>query len=147
MARDLGMLILRLAGLYLAIGHGWGKIVGLATGQSGFAEGVAKLGFPLPVLFAWAAALAECAGGIAVALGVFTRWAAVFAGATMLVAAFLQHHAFARFLSWVGAAPATEDQLKAWGNPEMAILYLLVFVAIALLGPGRFSIDARFKRT
>jgi uncharacterized membrane protein YphA (DoxX/SURF4 family) len=32
--RDLGLLILRLTGLYLAVGHGWGKIVGLASGQS-----------------------------------------------------------------------------------------------------------------
>lgn len=146
MARDLALLILRLAGLYLAFGHGWGKVLGLATGQSRFAEGVANLGFPLPLVFAWAAALAELAGGIAVALGLLTRWAAAFAGVTMFVAAFLQHHALGRFLSWIGVSPASEDQLKAWGNPELAVIFLLVFVAVALLGPGRFAIDAKLRR-
>jgi putative oxidoreductase len=145
-ARDLGLLVLRLAGLYLALGHGWGKIVGLSTGQSRFAEGVANLGFPLPVLFAWASALAECAGGIAVAAGFFTRWAAAFAAANMFVAAFMQHHALQRFFSWIGVAPATEDQLKAWGSPEMALLYFVIFVGVAFLGPGRMSVDARMLK-
>ncbi len=27
MTRDIGLLILRLAGLYLAAGHGWGKVL------------------------------------------------------------------------------------------------------------------------
>ena len=30
-----------------------------------------------------------------------------------------------------------------WGNPELALVYLLAFVTIALLGPGWFSLDAR----
>lgn len=146
MARDIGMLILRLAGLYLAFGHGWGKITGLASGTSQFPAGLASMGFPLPTLFAWAAGLSEFAGGIAVALGLFTRWGAAFAAFTMFVAGFLRHKAASQFLSWVGVAPASEDSLKAWGNPELAVVYLLVFVPVAFLGPGRLSIDAKMGR-
>jgi len=146
MARDIGLLILRLAGIYLALGHGLGKVMGLASGQSRFPEGLASMGFPLPGLFAWAAGLAEFAGGIAIALGLFTRWAAAFAAFTMSVAGFLRHKAARQFLSWVGVAPASEDSLKAWGNPELALVYLLLFAAVALLGAGRFSIDARLGR-
>ena len=57
MARDLALLILRLAGLYLAAAHGWGKVMGLASGQSRFVDAIAGMGFPLPVVFAWAAGL------------------------------------------------------------------------------------------
>ena len=146
MARDIGLLILRLAGLYLAVGHGWGKVVGLASGQSRFVDGVASMGFPLPLLFAWAAALAEFAGGLSVALGLFTRWAAVLAACAMFVAAFVRHRALSQFLSWLGVAPATEESLRAWGNPELATVYLLVCVTVALLGPGRLSIDAKLGR-
>ena len=146
MARDVALLILRLAGLYLAAGHGWGKLVGLASGQSRFVEGVANMGFPMPVLFAWAAGLAEFAGGLAMALGLFTRWAALLAGCTMFVAAFVRHRALSQLLSWLGVAPATEEALRGWGNPELATIFLIVCVAVALLGPGRFSIDAKLGR-
>ena len=146
MTRDIGLLILRLAGLYLAVGHGWGKVVGLASGQSRFVDGVASMGFPSPLLFAWAAAFAEFVGGLAMALGLFTRWAAALAACTMFVAAFVRHRALSQLLSWLGVAPATEEALRVWGNPELATIYLLACVAVALLGPGRFSIDARLGR-
>jgi len=146
MTRDLGLLLLRLAGLFLAIGHGWGKVLALAAGETRFVEGVANMGFPLPLVFAWAAALAELVGGLAMAAGLFTRWAAASAAATLFVAAFVRHHAASRFLSWLGIARASEETLKAWGNPEMAVIYLLLCLAVVLLGPGRYSLDTKLGR-
>jgi putative oxidoreductase len=142
MARDIGLLLLRLAGVYLALAHGWGKVAGLASGQGRFLQGVTEMGFPLPVVFAWAAALSEFVGGLLVALGLFIPFAAVLPAFTMLVAAFGRHHAIRQLLSWLGVAPVPEETVKAWGSPELAVAYLLIMVAVILLGPGRFSIDA-----
>jgi len=146
MARDLGLLILRLAGLYLALAHGWSKVVGLASGQTGFVEGVASMGFPVALAFAWAAALAEFVGGLGVAFGLFTRWAAAFAAVNMFVAAFVRHHALSQLLSWLGIVSVSDEALKSWGRPELALTYLIIMAGVALLGPGRFSIDARQGR-
>ena len=56
--------------------HGFGKVFG--GGMEGFAEGVAAMGFPVPLAFAWAAALSELLGGIIVVLGFGTRIGAFF---------------------------------------------------------------------
>jgi putative oxidoreductase len=142
LSHDVALLLLRLSGLGLALLHGYGKVLALATGKGdGFVAGVESLGFPLPGLFAWAAALAEFLGGLCVALGLGTRVAATFAAFTMFVAAFLRHHAFQHLLVAVGAMKASEETVRSWGNPELALLYLLAFLTIALIGGGRFSLD------
>lgn len=125
---DLGLLILRLgAGLTLSSLHGWGKLTGatghLFQGQSwGFIGAVESLGFPLPIVFALAAALAESAGGLLLALGAFTRIAATFVGFTMLVAIY--------------------RHLTAGEGAELAFLYLIAAVTLAVTGAGEYSIDA-----
>jgi putative oxidoreductase len=139
---DLALLILRLSGLGMALAHGLGKVAALSAGEGdGFIAGVESLGFPLPGLFAWAAALAELLGGLCVALGLGTRVAAAFAGFTMFVAAFVRHHALQHLLVAMGAMKASEETTRSWGNPEMALLYLVVFATLALTGGGRFSLD------
>ncbi len=122
---DLGLLWLRiLMGAGIAT-HGYGKIFG---GQMAiFSEGVVKLGFPMPELFTWAAALSEFAGGICVALGLGTRVAALFVFSTMSVAAFLAHRA---------------DPLSV---KELALAYWTVSGALVLLGGGRFTLGRLLK--
>jgi putative oxidoreductase len=145
--QDVSLLLLRLAGLGLALGHGWGKLVSLASGQgAGFVEAVAKLGFPLPGLFAWAAALAEFVGGLCVALGLATRVAAAFAAVDLAVAAFLRHHAHAHLLAYLGLLRIPAETQAKWGNPELALVYLAIFLAIGLAGPGRLSLDRVARR-
>jgi putative oxidoreductase len=139
---DLGLFILRLSGLGLALVHGLPKLTALLTGQSQMAEAVARLGFPLPAAFAWAAALGEFLGGLLVALGLFTRVGAALAAFTMFVAAFLQHHAFSRLLVILRLRYLSEDTQKAWGNPELALLYLAVLLAVLIAGPGRIAFDS-----
>lgn len=139
---DLALVLLRLSGLGLALAHGYGKVAALAAGEGDrFIAGVESLGFPLPGLFAWAAALAELLGGLCVALGLGTRVAAAFAGFAMFVAAFGRHHAFQHLLVAVGAMQVPEETVRSWGNPELALLYLLAFGTLVLTGGGRFSLD------
>jgi putative oxidoreductase len=147
LAQNGALLLLRFAGLGLALAHGWGKIERFATGEGArIVESVGKLGFPQPELFAWAAALSEFLGGLLVTLGLGTRFAAGFAAFTMGVAAFVRHRSHEHLLVLLGMRQATPETLEAWGNPELALMYLCVFLAIVLLGPGGFSLDALFGR-
>ena len=62
---DFGLLLLRLTGLGLALVHGLPKLAGLVAGTSQLPVAVGKLGFPMPVAFAWAAALGRVPGRLA----------------------------------------------------------------------------------
>lgn len=144
---DIALLVLRLTGLLLAFRHGWGKVDNLTSGEGArLIQGAGELGFPAPEVFAWAAALSEFAGGIAVALGLGTRIAAFFAAFTMAVAAFGRHHAHQQFLSALGGLKVPEETLKSWGNPEPALLFLIILLAIVLSGPGRLAVDSLLTR-
>ncbi len=143
----MALLLLRLSGLGLAFGHGWGKVVSLATGQGdGLIQFVGSLGFPLPGLFAWGAALAEFLAALLVALGLGTRIAAAFAGFTMFVAAFVRHKAHLHLLVELGLMSVGAEQLKGWGNPELALAYLIIFVSLTLTGGGRFALERLIRK-
>jgi len=142
-SEDLALLLLRLgAGLGIALAHGLEKVTNLASGDLRFVEGVGKMGFPSPLVFAWASALAELVGGICLALGLGTRAFAAVAAFNMAVAAFLRHQAHQWLAVALGLRQIPEETLKAWGKPELALLYLLAFVVLLLTGPGRMSLDA-----
>ncbi len=110
-------------GFSLALAHGMGK----TPPPEKFIEGVAALGFPMPVFFAWAASLSELVGGIAMGIGLFTRPAAFFVAFTMGVAAFQQH---------------AND---AYGVKELSLLYGAIAAFFALRGSSRYSIDSLMK--
>ncbi|MFN7144878.1 MAG: DoxX family protein [Myxococcota bacterium] len=121
---DLGLLVLRLyAGGTMLLAHGWGKLTNFSEYAGGFPDpfGVgssASLGL---------AVFAEVACAAAIAVGAFTRWAAVPLVVTMVVAGFVIH----------GDDP--------WSKKELAFTYLAMYVAVLLLGPGRHSVDARLR--
>ncbi len=128
---DAGLLLLRLGtGLLLIANHGWSKLVSaygyVVQGKEWkFIEGVEKLGFPMPAFFAVAAALAEGIGSILLIIGLFTRYAALFIAITMGVAVYRHLTTDFRY--------------------ELAAIYLLIAVALMLLPPGKFSLDAKRK--
>ncbi len=123
---DLGLLWLRmLVGISIAT-HGFAKIFG---GQmDGFAEGVAQMGFPLPVVSAWAAALSEFVGGICLAAGVGVRIAALFVFCTMSVALVIHHR---------------QDPFNV---KELAYLYWAASGTLIMLGGGRFTLTSLFQK-
>jgi putative oxidoreductase len=145
--KDVALLLLRISGLILAVNHGWGKISSLVSGEgSRFISGLEGMGFPLPGLFAWAAAISETLGGILVGVGLLTRVGASFAAFTMFVAGFVRHQAHRQVLSAIGISPLSEETVKQMGNPEMAVLFMLMFIAIAILGPGKISIEGALRK-
>ena len=120
-AVPIGLLWLRvLTGLGIMT-HGYGKVFG--GNISGFAEGVAEMGFPLPLFFAWMAALTEFFGGLFIALGLGTRISAAFLFINMAVAAFIAHAS------------------DPFSDKEMALAYWVAAGAILFLGAGKWSLD------
>ena len=124
-AANAGLALLRIfAGISIAAAHGIGKI---PPGE-GLVTRAEELGFPAPVVFAWAAALSEFLGGIFLALGLFTRLAAFFIACTMLVAI-------------LGVHAADPYQKK-----ELAFMYFFVAAAFMLKGSGDWSVDALLRK-
>ena len=141
-ADDLALLLMRLGfGLGMALAHGWPKVHALVAGDMSFPQGVEKLGLPYPLASAWISALVELVGGACIALGLFTRPFAGLNAFNMGVAAFLRHHAHHQLMGVMGLRAFPEDVLKAWGRPELALLYLLGFTALLLMGAGAFGLD------
>ena len=144
-SKDLALLLLRFSGVALAMNHGWSKIQFMLAGEGAFfIDAVAGFGFPFPAAFAWAAALAEFAGGILIALGLGTRPVALFGAFTMFVAAFFRHRFHEHVLLALGITNVPEDVAAAWGNPESALNYMFIFLALVLMGGGRLSLDHLF---
>jgi len=84
----------------------------------------------------WIGGCIELVGGLAIALGLFTRCAAFVASGTMAVA-YLQFHAreFAN-LHWMPIV----------NHGELAVVYCFLFLFIATRGSGIASIDRALKR-
>lgn len=146
-SEDLGLLVLRMAGLGLALFHGYGKVQALSSGGGErFIASMAAMGFPIPAVFAWAAALSEFFGGLCVGLGVRTRIAAGFAAVTMMITAFGQHRAHWQLLHILRIDTEPAEVRVAWGSPELALVYGAVFLALVVFGPGSLSLDRLFGR-
>lgn len=124
--RDLGLLLVRAVfGLYMAFGHGLGKITGGPEQWAqlgGVLEGILGFGF-LPTFWGLMAALAEFVGALFVAAGLLARPAALVLVINMFVAA-------------MAHITGVID-----GSPESAILYGVAFLGLLLTGPGAYSID------
>lgn len=122
-------LILRVpVGLILAA-HGAQKLFAWfgGYGLEGTGQWMASIGLEPGYWLAMMAGSAEFFGGIALAIGLLTRPAAVVAGFTMLIAIFSVHISNGLFMANNGY--------------EYALTLLVVTVVLAIQGVGSFSLD------
>ncbi len=116
-------LFLRIAVGVIFIAHGRQKLFG---GLTGFGQYLESLGVPLPHVFAIIVALVEFLGGIALLLGLFTRWAALLLAINMLVAILRVHLPYG---------------LTGTGGFEFPLALLAAALSLAVTGPQRLSIE------
>ena len=115
---DLGLALLRISFSALMLTHGFGKLQMLLNGDE-FAS-VLGMGSKLSLILA---VIGEFIAPILIIIGFKTRIAAIFPMITMLVAALVIH---------------AEDP---FGKKEFPLLYFFGFLAVFLLGAGKYSID------
>lgn len=115
----LALLILRVGSGAAMLTHGWPKLQKLVSGNFNFGD-------PLGIGSGWSLGLtvfAEFFCSILLIIGLMTRGALIPLIIAMGVALFIVHGS------------------HGFGKQELAALYFMIFVALFLTGPGRFSAD------
>ena len=117
------LLILRLIVGIAFILHGWGKI------QSPFSCMPPEAGVPGVLQFL--AAFSEFGGGVALVIGLLTRFASLGLAFTMVVATLM--HALVKGDPFVN--------MTGGGSYEPALGYLGISLLFIAMGPGKFALD------
>ncbi|WIE76189.1 DoxX family protein [Curtobacterium sp. MCSS17_007] len=127
---SIGLTALRIVLGVVFIAHGAQKFT---QGISGVAQGFAGMGVPLAEVAAPVVAGLELVGGVLLVLGVATRVVGLLLAVDMVVAGLLAH--------------ATAGFFAQDGGFEYVLVLAVASLAIALTGPGRFSVDALVLRS
>jgi putative oxidoreductase len=126
--RGWGIVPLRLMVGAVFVMHGGQKLMG---GFQNFGNTLSHLGIPAPLVAAVIVTVVEFFGGIALILGLFSRWAAVLLAIDMLVAVLKVHLRGGFFLP---------------RGFEYALTLLTANIALAVLGPGAAALDSVLRR-
>ena len=121
-----GLAFLRIVVGIIFLAHGWQKIT--TMGFHGTEGMFAKIGIPVPLVSAAVVILVEFLGGIALILGLATRWASLLLVVDMLGAIYFVHMRNGFFLTH--------------GGYEFALSLLAACVALALGGGGSLALDS-----
>ncbi|MGH9804640.1 MAG: DoxX family protein [Candidatus Acidiferrales bacterium] len=120
-----GIALLRVIVGIVFVAHGAQKLFGF--GLAGLAGFLGQQGIPLPTVAAAVLIATELGGGLALVLGLLTRWAALPLAFAMLVATLTVHLEGGFFLPQ---------------GYEYTLTLLAATIALALTGPGRPALDA-----
>ena len=121
-----GWTVLRVVLGIIFLVHGWQKLFGF--GFHGVAGFFGTLGIPLPAITSIVVTLVEFFGGLALLLGLFTRWAAILIAIDMFGAIFFVHLKNGFF-----------NHVQGYEYPLILAVSALSFV---WGGPGPLSLDA-----
>jgi len=124
-----GITVLRVVVGMVFLVHGGQKL--FVFGFGGVAAFLGQVGIPAPGLAAVILTAVESLGGLALLLGLFTRWAAIPLAIVMLVAILTVHLKAGFFLP---------------NGYEFALTLLGANVALALLGSGEASVDGVLEK-
>ncbi|MGY1637583.1 DoxX family protein [Geodermatophilus sp. SYSU D00742] len=124
-ARDLAVLLARVAVGLVFVAHGWQKL--FTNGIDGTAAFFDSVGVPAASAAAWLAALVELAGGAALALGLAVPAAGLVLLVDMVGALFFVH---------AGAGLFVEQ-----GGYELVLTLGAAALLLAAVGAGRYSLD------
>jgi len=105
---------------------GWSKIGGY-EGTAGYMQSMGVPGMLLPLVI-----ITELGGGIALAIGAFTRWAALALAGFCVLSAALFHGDFSQGM----------NSIMFWKNVAIGGGMLYVFAS----GAGALSVDAKFLK-
>ena len=125
----IGLAILRAITGIIFLAHGGQKL--FVFGLDGVTASFDQMGVPLAVVAAPAVALLEFFGGFALIAGVLTRVVAAGLAVVMLVATLLVHASAGFFLP---------------NGIEFPVMLMGAAASLAIMGAGRYSIDARLVR-
>jgi putative oxidoreductase len=124
-ARDLAVLVTRVAVGLVFVAHGWDKL--FRTGIDGTTAFFDQVGVPAAPVAAWFAALVELVGGAALILGLAVPVAGLLLLATMIGAFAFAHTGAGIFVSQ--------------GGFELVLVLGAAALLLAVVGAGRFSVD------
>jgi putative oxidoreductase len=119
---EIGYALLRVVTGLMFAQHGAQKVLGLLGGHKP----------PIASLFGLAGII-ELVGGLLVAVGLLTSWAAFVCAGEMAVAYFMAH--------------APQGFWPLLNKGELAVLYCFVFLYLATRGGGRYSVDGSMRRS